>query len=322
MSHISNFIKITREAYKTSKKLSAKTGYSRLWLTRDIVSARYRHKAFLTDYVDGKFYRLTKLERKDYLTIGRQMPLYRKLNNAQYITYFKNKATFLKWFKDIVRREWMACGESSSDAIRQFVVKHRKVFAKPLKGSQGSGIFIVTPEKLSDENLSRLSQSDYVLEECVVQDERMNFGSKSVNTLRVYTLIDKGGQPKVIKALVRAGVGDAIVDNFHQGGVIYPLNIDTGKVEGPGCYSDFECNVLVHPGTDIFMPGFEVPHWQEVLQTVKKGALLRPEVRFVGWDVAITSDGVDVIEGNDLADMDLLHLLGQPFTYKDFLKEI
>ena len=298
------------------------TGYSRLHFIIDMVKSNYIHHVDMYDYMVGRFYLLTPQERKSFLSKGRRSPLYGKFNDPKFIVYFQNKRVFLKWFKDFAHREWIGCDQATREEIIQFVRKHGKVMAKPLTGAQGKGIFVITPDPSDEEKLSSIIGQKYILEQFIQQDERMCFGSKSVNTLRIYSLIDSKGEAHVIKALMRVGVGDALVDNFHQGGVIYPVDLATGIVEEKGSMPDFGRNILVHPGTNITVLGFRVPRWEEVMEKVKLAALHRPEVRYVGWDVAISKTGVEFVEGNHLADMDLLHLLGHRVTYQDLLSAL
>lgn len=42
----------------------------------------------------------------------------------------------------------------------------------------------------------------------------------------------------------------------------------------------------------------KIPMWDKVLETVTNAAKLIPQVRFIGWDIAITNSGVEIIEGN------------------------
>ena len=38
--------------------------------------------------------------------------------------------------------------------------------------------------------------------------------------------------------------------------------------------------------------------WDKVVELTEKIALAHPQNRGVGWDIAITNDGIDFIEGN------------------------
>lgn len=65
----------------------------------------------------------------------------------------------------------------------------------------------------------------------------------------------------------------------------------------PG-YCQGELKQIYHPGTQIKMVGYQIPLWQEVLDSVASAAKHIPGCRYIGWDVAITPHGIEMIEGN------------------------
>ena len=67
---------------------------------------------------------------------------------------------------------------------------------------------------------NELKTNGFLLEECILQHPSMSFNNTSVNTIRVYSVLDKQGKAHILKVVLRAGVGDSVVDNFHSGGVI------------------------------------------------------------------------------------------------------
>ena len=52
---------------------------------------------------------------------------------------------------------------------------------------------------------------------------------------------------------------------------------------------------------------------------IKRAALVIPEVRLVGWDVAITSNGVQIIEGNHNPGIQMLEYVGRGQHLKQIL---
>ena len=55
-----------------------------------------------------------------------------------------------------------------------------------------------------------------------------------------------------------------------------------------------------HPLTGLeFNKIKKIPYVKESFEMVKEAALLIPEIRYIGWDVAITEDGPVVIEANE-----------------------
>ena len=82
------------------------------------------------------------------------------------------------------------------------------------------------------------------------------------------------------------------------GGAVYPVDIATGRIEGPGGNNVVGPTIYVHPGTNCFMPGRIIPFWHEAIETVSTAAAMIPNIRLVGWDVAILENGPELIEGN------------------------
>ncbi|MNI70256.1 hypothetical protein D3C73_1260580 [compost metagenome] len=90
-------------------------------------------------------------------------------------------------------------------------------------------------------------------------------------------------------------------DNFGQGGIVAEIDLETGVVKSLGKNKKMDV-YLRHPLTNYLFTGFQIPKWNEVIALVKNIAKEIETMRYVGWDVAITNDYVEVIEGNNLAD--------------------
>ena len=54
----------------------------------------------------------------------------------------------------------------------------------------------------------------------------------------------------------------------------------------------------VHPISHINLIGYKVPNFDKCINMVCECAKIVPDVKYVGWDVAITKNGVSLIEGN------------------------
>lgn len=192
---------------------------------------------------------------------------------------------------------------------------------KPVDGKMGRGVDLYLHSKDLLNDYERLVSENILLEELIEQDERMIFGNQSVNTIRIYTILDKEGRPHVLKAILRAGVGKTLTDNYHTGGVIYPVNIDAGFIESFGYRRGRKEYVYVHPETNTMMLGFTIPCWDKVLSTVKQAALMIPSIRYVGWDIAVTKRGIDIVEGNADADHALFERVGNSKLFWPIIKK-
>lgn len=155
----------------------------------------------------------------------------------------------------------------------------------------------------------KLTSGHYMVEECIRQHPGMVFGNTSVNTIRAHSIIDRNGEIHLSKMLLRAGVGDTVIDNYASGGCVYEVQTETGRIISPSLKKD-GTEVYIHPQTDIFMLGCEIPAWDKVCEVVKKSHSMIPGCRFIGWDVSVTPDGIELIEGNHNPDYELLEFFG------------
>lgn len=149
-----------------------------------------------------------------------------------------------------------------------------------------------------------------MLEEYIKQNDKLAFGTGSVNTLRIYSVIDNNGSVHILKAILRVGVGSSITDNYHTGGVLYPINIEGGFIESFGLRRNDKSKIFFHPGSGCLMLGYGMPYWHETIELVNEMAHLIPTLRYVGWDIAITEAGPELIEANHNADHALFGRVG------------
>ena len=117
--------------------------------------------------------------------------------------------------------------------------------------------------------------------------------------------------------------GKTIADNFHQGGKGVLVDLESGKLVGNGI--DKKLNESAKSITDIEFNGFQVPYWDEIKQMVLEAALVNDKVNLVGWDVAISTNGPLIIEGNRGPGFDLVQMLlkkGTKYMLDDLLEEV
>ena len=107
------------------------------------------------------------------------------------------------------------------------------------------------------------------------------------------------------------------VDNYAEGGSIYEVDLETGVVCSRG-KSKAGDNHIKHPGTDIIMLGYQIPNWDKVMEASRKAAEHLPQVGIIGWDVAVTESGTDMIEGNHNPDYEFYEYLGSTGYYEVF----
>lgn len=180
---------------------------------------------------------------------------------------------------------------------------------------------------VSETELKKLYQ-EYKKNACIAEQiiiqhpELEKFNLDSVNTIRVVTLMCADGMPKVMAAVLRLGRKGKTADNFHHYGIAATVEPEKGIVNAPGIDRDFK-RYIVHPDSGRQIIGFQIPSWDMVVSLVNKAATVIPEVRYVGWDVAIDCNGVpQLIEGNYGADPDVTQMPCREGIWPAYRKEI
>jgi glutathione synthase/RimK-type ligase-like ATP-grasp enzyme len=289
-----NFFKV----YKNIKKKSSK---GNLYLFLDIIYCGIIYKAGYNDYYLFEMYNLTNDERKNIITRGFNNSLVKKLNNPNFNHFFSNKNEFNDYFNKYLNRDYLYL--NNEEDFYSFANKHHIVIAKPLNLSCGKNIkkINIFPNEKSYNYL--LNNQLMLLEEVIKQHNKINeIYPFSTNSIRIVTI-----NHHVIFARFRIGNGENIVDNFNHGGMVCNVDINSGKVISPAV--DKNGNLFYrHPVTNKEIFGFNIPKWNEIISLCEKISYLIPEIKYVGWDIAVGNDKLYVIEGNEYPGHDIYEL--------------
>ena len=272
------------------------------------------------DYVRFEFHKKSKRERNRYLTF------YRYLRCIKHFGYgldgVKDKEAEYHTYKEYIRREWMIVDDSTSPAeIEAFVKKNGVVIAKPIKGDMGKGVMKIDDVASDDYKtlLSERASKTFVIEQLIKNCEAISaINPTSLNTVRATTLIQKDGTPRILSMILRVGAPGCHVDNWGAGGVGYNFDVETGVCNMYG--KDKKNHPYVfHPGSNFQMIGFKLPQYEELKKYVLELTQVYPQARYVGWDVAITPNGYDLVEMNCPAGHDMFQSFNNP-VYDIMLK--
>lgn len=307
MKTIGSFLKSRIE---TARVVSSYTNKPLLYHFFDCLYCNWKYGCRCYQYSDMDFYKMRSFDRARTLTSG-HLKKAMKYNDPQYLHFFEQKNEFNEMFSRFIKRDWLYGKTATAEEINAFIKQHGRVIVKPNASEAGEGIFILEESSATAEQLAKLVGFDAVIEECVVQHPDLVFEGKSVNTIRIVTMLDTQGNPHILTAALRCGVNGSVVDNFSAGGVGYPVNIEHGIIETYGVQiANRHKQIYVHPGTDIVMVGKAIPYWKETLEMLEEAAKVLPQLRYVGWDVAVTEQGPLIIEGNPTPGFGLLEGIG------------
>ncbi len=266
----------------------------------DMVKCATKYGAGYMDYFEFEFYLLNAEERSTYITGSINNEIVRKYNDKNYFHKLSNKVEFNREFESFLGRDYLYLKESSLEDFENFINVHKYICVKPISDCGGKGVEIIdTANHHPLELFNTLVKNNQLLvEEVIHQHSKLNeLYSGSVNTLRVITF-RSDNDVIVLKSIFKIGNNGAI-DNFSSGGM-YTFVDENGKVFVPAI--DEEGNVFYeHPVTKEPIVGFHIPNYESVIALVKKLSLVVPEIRYTGWDIAITESGPVVVEGNEFS---------------------
>jgi len=194
-----------------------------------------------------------------------------------------------------------------------------RVCFKPLEGWGGKG-FEVVQVKTQDDSLAleristgetmevaefcrtviaQLHGGSSVIESYLTQHPAMaRFNPSSVNTLRLWVLRGGDERAEIVLGYLRIGREGALVDNQSSGGIVAPLDVESGilskAIDGLPGRKTFP----VHPDHGAPIEGERIPLFPDSIELAKRCLLPFSPLRFAGVDIAITENGPRVIELN------------------------
>ena len=288
-------------------EIHEETGKSSLAIMADMCWCAAKYGIGYQEYRGYGFVDKSGALRKTFMTVNHNIALTREANDRELYPVLEDKGLFLKRYHDFVSRDWLDTRECSKQDFIEFAGKHDTFFVKPINLSGGNGISKVTTSRIDPDKYYDLLTKDngqYIIEEAIKQHPVMNrLNPNSVNTLRMVTLL-KDGQPKYLYTILRAGQGNAVVDNAGSGGVYTFVDKD-GVCRFPLYDEKKGLTMDKHPTTQMEIVGFKIPMFQEAVDYVMKAALVEPRLGYIGWDVAITEDGPTLVEGNLIPGFDM-----------------
>ena len=285
-----------------SKQIAESQGVSQVQVIFDMIGSAVKYGTMWTEYGDLGFYFRSPENRKSFITTFYNFKLYDKINKQSERKIFHDKICFLKKFSEYIKRDWVSTEDHSDDEVLFFLQTHKNIVAKASGGDSGKEVEVINSKTDSDlyDLLNYIKEKQYnLIEEQIYNHPAMNpLHPGSLNTVRIVTL-RTDQSVEFLFAGIRVGAKDSKIDNISQGGKVASLDLLTGKIASPFYSKASSHSTFVPDKEDRELMGFQLPCWNQVTETVKKAAMVVPEIRIVAWDIAITENGVDLVEGNE-----------------------
>jgi hypothetical protein len=243
---------------------------------------------------------------------------------------------FLGYFNPASGRDVTGTPLRSLDDLRRFFGSQadgRKICFKPLEGWAGQGFEIVTikrqdaapsiyrvatgahvdPSEFKEAVIDRRHGGSSIIQAYLNQHRVLSsFNPSSVNTVRLWVARGDDGVASALLAYQRIGREGSLVDNQSSGGIVAPIDLDTGRLR-PAI--DGTCRHEVysrHPDHGAAIEGETLPFFNESVELGKRVLCSFPEMRFAGIDIAISPEGPQIIELNASPDREGAAFVGVP----------
>jgi hypothetical protein len=278
-------------------------GWSVLEQWARILRDSLRFNVSILEYYQFRFFELSDGERAAWAGTGTMYEFQRRANPPGARSILEDKTLFLDAYRPFIRHDVVTLPEIERERMHATRVlgSHAQLVLKPARGNCGIGISFVESASMTADTLGdEMHRHGFdLVEERVVQHAALAALSPSgVNTVRIFTCLDARDRAYILGCRLRISVNSA-VDNMAAGNLAAPIDDATGIVIGPGVYSDItRPSEAVHPVTGVAIEGFQIPFWEETVALARAAAERHPQNRSVGWDIAITPQGPDLIEGN------------------------
>ncbi len=303
--------------WMSSQAESKKANKSRASVLADMLYLRYKYGFSALDYqVFGFAHTSDKKARLSYFGAldWANANYFLNLPKDTEIDFF-NKIHVYKLLKDHYSREVLILDEVSDDELQSFMERNPVIFAKQADNYGGFGIEKLRLEKFDDaKELRSYCQEKHIslLEELIKQHPDVNkLYPHSVNSLRLTTIKDDKGKVHFLPSILRMGGENMEIDNVSSGGVYVQVD-STGKIISQGFKEDGNFNldgghlVEAHPTTGTIFLNYMLPHVDKAYALAEKLANEIDDYKYIGWDIALTEEGVDLIELNTYASYDMM----------------
>lgn len=261
----------------------------------------------------------THAEKSQYLTWDNRFQYYAVLNNPRDIHLLDNKyEAYLKLKKYYKREAILVSSREDLATFRQFVLKHGRVIVKPVNLYLTIGLRWLNANEITDysalldeliesaQNFAKIDSSS-ISKPAVIVEELLDdcstvppFNREVLSPIRCTTVLTKDGVQFFYPAFRTTGPltkDDQGIDYEKTDVFISSIDIKTGRITSGG-YNYFGQVFEKHPSSGLTFEGTQLPDWDQLLQMLTEAALALPTLRYVGWDVAYSTKGWCIVEGN------------------------
>ena len=241
-------------------------------------------------------------ERNSYISDRDRIKMAFRLNDYFDAGIFLDKYQTYLAYHDVFKREAILIqSDEDKENYQKFVQCHPVFIKKRVDLARGESVSVISLDGTAEmqESVYReiRKSGSCILEEKIEQKEELAvFHPSSVNTIRCVAIWGKDGV-EIPYCILRTGRSGSVIDNASAGGISAAIDPKTGIVVTDGMD---ERNTVFqsHPDGKVTFKGYQMPEWPAFLALIQDVATRREGIRFIGWDIAYSTKGWCVVEGN------------------------
>lgn len=309
----------------------------------DWILVKRRNRIELTNYILGNLQtrQYTTPQRLDFLGWEQSEDMMNRVNSPEQRSIVNSKYGFKKamyaagvrvpeMYGYFAQKELDLEGHSRIETLQDLhdlIIerKLKKCVLKPTHSMHGVGFQIfVTGDPAGPRQINRETDPStifpegmgwFMVEEFIQQHHELaDINPNSLNTLRIWTFLDKSGSVETLGAFMRFSSNKTPVDNTSAGGICAKIDWAEGVISSPffEVHSHLK-RYTEHPLTGVRAHGRKIPFHKELQESVVRAAQAFPKVQLLALDFAIDEEGPVCIEGNHMGHYQGQFLIGQGF---------
>jgi hypothetical protein len=270
------------------------------------------------DYYDKRIYLLQISQVIDQFLGNMEINLLNiAINSDQDYEIVNNKHRFAKRCIELNIPAVSTIAAFSEGAIQDvddpFSLPSTDLYFKPVDGLRGRGIerwdfdspkgtwksegTVLTEENLIKHFKETSKKETFVLQEAAYNHKALeNLSTGGLVTFRVMTVL--GLEAETMKCYIVMPRGKTPANHGTYGGIVATVNLETNRI-----YRSFSRLPILekqpkHPETGGQIEGREFKEWPELEALALKAHKCFPEIFSIGWDLALTTKGPQIVEGN------------------------
>lgn len=231
----------------------------------------------------------------------------RYYNDLELEQAYSDKAMYKRLFPNVLQPETIILNMSgiyydenykiiNKEEAKEIIMRNDRFVIKPTRDSGGGkNIRFISVKGNEPNNIDELLETykkDFIVQKPLIQHpELTRIHSKSINTIRVMSMLENG-VVTIVSTVIRMGIGDSFVDNECSGG------INCG-VDENGCLSEIAYDgsgkeYTIHPQGFVFKTG-KIPSYDKMIEIITVEHKKLPYFGLISWDFTVDPEGNPVM---------------------------